>query len=214
MAVSTQAVTEITNTISGDYRIDVLLEDASNRWNSSAPLQSTAKVTYSFMAAAPTYADSTDAFGFSSFTSDQKAATRQILSQISQNFNIDFTEVTDTANSYGQIRLGNNNQGETSAGYAYYPYSSGDKAGDLYLNNQSVDNLSNITPGTYAYATLVHEIGHTLGLKHPGNYNAGEAASTEKGNYLAKAEDTTANTIMSYVDPVQNQQRDFFAIYD
>lgn len=214
MAVSTQAVTEISNTISGDYRIDVLLEDAANRWNSAGPLQSTAKVTYSFMAAAPTYADATDSLGFSAFTSDQKAATRKILSQISQNFNIDFTEVTDTASSYGQIRLGNNNQGETSAGYAYYPYSSGDKAGDLYLNNQSADNLSNVTPGTYAYATLVHEIGHTLGLKHPGNYNAGEAASTEQGNYLAKAEDTTANTIMSYVDPPQNQQRDFFAIYD
>lgn len=216
MTVSTQATTEIAYVISGDYRIDVLLEDGSgsNRWNSAGALQSLATVSYSFMSASPTYASSTDSFGFTAFTDNQKAATRTILSQISQNFKIDFNEVTDTASSYGQLRLGNNNQGTTSAGYAYYPMTTGDNAGDLYLNNQSAGNLSGVTAGTYAYATLVHEIGHTLGLKHPGNYNAGEAASTEPGNYLVMTEDTTANTIMSYIDVAQNQQRDFFAIYD
>lgn len=214
-AVSTQATTTIVNPISGDYRIDVLLEDASYRWNSPGPLQSSVTVTYSFMEAPPSYAEAVDTQGFGKFTDAQKAATKQILQQIEQNFNITFKEVTDTATGYGQIRLGNNQQGSTSAGYAFLPdASTGDQAGDLYINRDDQDNLANVTPGTYAYATLVHEIGHTLGLKHPGNYNAGEAASTSRGNYLINTEDTTANTIMSYVDVAQNQQRDFYGRYD
>jgi len=215
MTVSTQTKTVIANPISGDYRIDVLLEDASYRWNNPNPLQSSVTVTYSFMKAAPTYAEAEDKKGFTPFNDAQKAATVKILDQISQNFNITFREVTDSAASYGQIRLGNNQQGDTSSGYAFLPDGeTGDQAGDLYLNNQDPDNLVNVVPGTYAYATLVHEIGHTLGLKHPGNYNAGETASTVPGNYLVKTEDTIANTIMSYVDVTQLQQRDFFGRYD
>jgi len=215
MTVSTQPATVIDKPISGDYRIDVLLEDAGYRWNSSGPLQSSVTVTYSFMTVAPAYAEPEDQKGFSKFTSDQQAATRQILDQIAQNFNITFKEVSDSASSYGQIRLGNNQQGSTSSGYAFLPDSAtGDQAGDLYINNEDPDNLSSVTPGSYAYATLVHEIGHTLGLKHPGNYNAGEAASKDPGNYLVKTEDTVANTIMSYVDVAQAQQRDFYGRYD
>ena len=215
MTVSTQARTEIANPISGDYRIDVLLEDVSYRWNSPGPLQSSVTVTYSFMTAAPAYAEAEDKRGFTAFTDDQKTAARQILKQIEQNFNITFREVTDSVLSYGQIRLGNNHQGSTSSGYALLPdAATGDQAGDLYINNEDPENLAKVTPGTYAYATLVHEIGHTLGLKHPGNYNAGEAASMDRGNYLVKTEDTTANSIMSYVDAPQLQQRDFFGIFD
>lgn len=215
MAVSTQDKTVITYPFSGDYRIDVLLEDSSYRWNNPGPLQSSATVTYSFMTAAPTYAEAVDKQGFTQFTDAQKAATKQILKQIEQNFNITFTEVADSVSGYGQIRLGNNQQGSTSAGYAFLPdAATGDQAGDLYINNEAPENLVDIVPGSIAYATLAHEIGHTLGLKHPGNYNAGEAASTAPGNYLVKTEDTTANTIMSYVDVAQMQQRDFFGRYD
>lgn len=215
MTVSTQTATVISNRISGDYRIDVLLEEGSYRWNYPGALQSPAAVSYSFMRAAPAYAEAEDKKGFSPFTEAQKTATRQILNQVEQNFNITFKEVDDTATSYGQIRFGNNQQGETSSGYAFLPdAATGDQAGDLYINNDDPDNLANVVVGTYAYATLVHEIGHTLGLKHPGNYNAGESASYAPGNFLVNTEDTVANTVMSYVDVTQMQQREFFGLYD
>src|SRR3546814_17598566 len=40
----------------------------------------------------------------------------------------------------------------------------------------------------------MHEIGHALGLKHPGDYGGGE------GPYLPAATDHTDNTVMSYTD--------------
>ena len=213
--VSTQKETVIVTPYSGDYRIDVLLPSAVARWNNGSPLGSAVEVSFSFMSAAPTYAQDTDKKGFSVFTDEQKVATRKILDQISQQFGITFKEVADSDSSYGFIRFGNNAQGSTSAGYATYPDTTDTKAsGDVYLNNEVSDNLSNIVPGTNAWSTLVHEIGHAIGLKHPGNYNAGESASTIPDNFLAATEDTEANTIMSYIKAPQAQERDFFGKYD
>lgn len=209
--ISNQTTTVIANPISGDYRIDVLLENTAFRWNAPRPLGSPVEITYSFMSELPSYASVSDSLGFSPFTPSQESATQQILAGIAQQFNISFRLVNDTATSYGQIRFGNNDQGLSSAGYAYYPdVSLGDTAGDIYINNQAPDNLTGVVEGTYAYATLIHELGHALGLKHPGNYSGGQVS----GNFLATAEDSEARTIMSFVKAPQLQERDFFGIYD
>ncbi|HYD61489.1 MAG TPA: DUF4214 domain-containing protein [Noviherbaspirillum sp.] len=211
---STQQTTAISNSISGDYRIDVLLEDANTRWARGSSAGTPVVVTYSFMTSAPTYAAVEYRIGFAEFTASQKAAAREIFSLLTAQLNISFQEVLDAESRYGQIRLGNNSQGSDSAGYAFLPdTSAGDIAGDVFINNIS-SNRNGVTVGTYAYSTLVHEIGHALGLKHPGNYNVGEAPSDAPGNYLAASEDTEANSIMSYVSVAQEQQRAFFGKYD
>ncbi|MFH7365569.1 reprolysin-like metallopeptidase, partial [Pseudomonas syringae group genomosp. 7] len=63
-----------------------------------------------------------------------------------------------------------------------------------------VDNCYkvNTTPdnGYYGRQTLTHEIGHTLGLSHPGDYNAGEGNPNYKD--ASYAEDTRGYSVMSY----------------
>lgn len=214
MAASPQS-TVINNPISGDYRIDVLLEGNAYRWNSPSPPGTPVEITYSFMTAPPVYTSYSNKTGFMMFTGEQKAAVRQIFADIQAQFNITFREVGDSAYSFGQIRFGNNSQGATSAAYAYMPSPyGGQDAGDVYVNRDDSSNLTRITAGSYAYATLVHEIGHALGLKHPGDYNAGYASNSASGNFLGTSEDTEARTVMSYGAVTQGQNRTFFGIYD
>lgn len=59
----------------------------------------------------------------------------------------------------------------------------------IYLdNNEWYAQNSNLTPGGYGFETLLHELGHAMGLKHP----------FEGSITLPVAQDNTANTLMSY----------------
>lgn len=60
------------------------------------------------------------------------------------------------------------------------------------------------TLNSYSFQTYLHEVGHALGLRHPGNYNG-------SGNYPQDAEflnDSWATTLMSYFSQTENE---FFA---
>lgn len=207
----------IERSFSGDYRIDVFIDGPDYRWNAPLPVGTPTTVSYSFMNAAPSYLSASDAEGFAPFTLAQQQAVRQILAQVSAFTQLQFQEVSDSAASHGQIRLGNNYQSGTS-GYAYFPNAVAAASPDAgYNGNVWISNelMSETTLGTWGYATLVHELGHALGLDHPGDYNAGSAPDPASiSNFLGPTEDNTAYTVMSYTDVPQGQQRVDYGMFD
>ena len=130
-----------------------------------------------------------DADGFAPMSDVQKQAAISAMGQWSSVANLTFVQTDDVAKA--NIRFGTNRQA-LSAGYASTPYSGGSKV--LFANNEASN--ANPSPGTYGYETFVHEIGHSLGLKHPGNYSA--SGTGTEGPYLPSAQDNTAYSVMSY----------------
>jgi serralysin len=103
--------------------------------------------------------------------------------------NITFAEVA----SGGDIQLGSNDQGKQSSGYAYLP--NGSDPTYLFLNNTDSSN-TRYGAGSFGTSVLLHELGHTLGLKHPGDYDS--TGSAIDGPFLPEATDNLDYTQMSY----------------
>ena len=79
--------------------------------------------------------------------------------------NITFVPAIDQS---GQIRFFNSDE-LPLPGQAYFPGK--DHGGDVHVNPKAVEN-SDTSFGGGALLTLLHEVGHALGLRHPGNYDA------------------------------------------
>ena len=207
---------------SGDANVDALLQGQNAWWHTpgTAPDQggtvingslktlvsgsSSTSLTYGFLSAAPTSGSNSDKTGFQTVTNSQKIAIRAALDYISSITKLTFQEndsSTGGANDVANINFGTNLQ-TTSAGYSYSPNNSPAIAKTyVYINNQVNSGMGDFSPGTNGWTTVLHEIGHALGLKHPGNYNAGMPGN-QSGTppYLPASTDNHQYSIMSYKD--------------
>ncbi|MBP2160297.1 MULTISPECIES: M10 family metallopeptidase C-terminal domain-containing protein [Asticcacaulis] len=166
-----------------------------------------ATVSYAFRASAPSSMPG-DTGGFSVFNATQIAAAELALQSWSEVANLTFVRSgsgTSGAGAYSNsatLLFANYATGASSAAaFAYYPYdpSYGSFDSDVWINS----TLSyNAAPALFNYGhyTLVHEIGHALGLAHPGDYNAVPGVTITYAGHAQYAEDSRQYTVMSYFE--------------
>jgi len=137
---------------------------------------------------------------FAEMNTNQKAAARAALAYISSVTKLSFTEATDGS---GNIQLGTYNMDKRAGGVygldgisnlpASYPLT--DKV-YTFINSPPKPYAGDATAGTAGWSEIWHELGHALGLKHPGNYDASGGNST--GPFLPASTDNQQYSVMSY----------------
>jgi Ca2+-binding RTX toxin-like protein len=118
------------------------------------------------------YAGSTELANFQPFSEAQRQAARSVLSLWSDVAGVGFVEVGSGA---GAITLANTAREPDLLGGTYFPTTeNGSHAGDVWINPNADSNFE-LAPGQEGYLTLVHELGHALGLQHVADYDGGSA---------------------------------------
>lgn len=135
------------------------------------------------------------------FNDSQQSAARQILAHAAGVTGIQFVETANGTNA--DIHFAAKNiSGATTAGiceresdYSYSGNTVSTYNQDAYVFLDNVEFLSenqSPTAGSGGYETLLHEVGHALGLKHPFE------TDSETSGTLDATLDNTNNTVMSY----------------
>ena len=164
--------------LTGNAYIDGVLGDTKWAVNS---------FTYSF----PTgYSDYGSRYGsgenfnnFGTFNSIQQGATRAALNGFASVASLSFSEISETSSQHADLRYALSDDPATA--WAYFP-STGEEGGDAWFNKSTGDYDMPVR-GNYAYATILHETGHALGLEH-----------AHEAYVMPEDRDSMEFTVMSY----------------
>ncbi|EBX9480069.1 M10 family metallopeptidase [Salmonella enterica subsp. enterica serovar Abony] len=190
----------------------IQISRSEQTWNGTHVTGKAATVTYSFPDWDYGQKNLNSRFGeqdswLSKFTPEQREQAKLSLQSWADVANLKFIEVSPDAHSnitFGnfegdgqayaikpQTGAGNDYRGHNTDGQSWYNinYDYADTSDGVYAN---------LHPelGNYGRLTFTHEIGHTLGLDHPGVYNAGQGSPTYAN--ATYAEDTRQFSVMSY----------------
>lgn len=181
-------------------------------WHDKGVTETAVNLSYSFWEQAPGNMSSMAISGFSSFNAQQREQAKLSLQSWSDVANITFTETSNTQSANIKFGLFDVSS-RGSYAFAYNPDSSPSVAGQTWYNAKSnvfVNNL--IHENEYGRQTFTHEIGHALGLQHPGDYNAAPGVSITYSKDATYFEDSRAHSVMSYFSESSTGQ-DFKGAY-
>ena len=151
-----------TRSFTGNRNVDATL--IGSKWG-------TLELTYSFPTLGSNYNGSTplnagvDNYHLALGTLQQQAA-RASFAQISAATNLKFTEITETDTTHANIRISQTADNDVASAYGGFPSDKQSAAGDIWFGRTSQPYYDLANKGTWGYSTMMHEIGHTMGLKH------------------------------------------------
>src|SRR6185369_6943646 len=143
-----------------------------------------------------------ETYGYGPMDAAQQDATRQALAYWDDLIKISFQEQTHGQGNW-DLAFATTTTGPGQA-WAYLPHGNAYGAqyqhiqGDVWVNPGPVSGVQ-LENGFYGQQTFTHEIGHALGLSHPGDYDAGDGTplSYALADYY---QDSRQYTVMSYWD--------------
>lgn len=130
---------------------------------------------------------------FKPLASTDRTNFEKALQQWANVTDIEFVQVAETPEAVGDIRPAYTfDSDELTLAWSYLP-SNSPAASDIWINTQGQLNVEDWNPGSMSFETILHEIGHALGLKHP------FSDSDDSYEYvLPDTLDKVSYTIMSY----------------
>ncbi|WP_374213766.1 serralysin family metalloprotease [Serratia sp. MF1(2023)] len=153
-------------------------------WNGKNVTDTAAIVTYSFRDDGVPVTDA------------QKTIIKSAMESWSDVANITFKEVEDTTEQQkvGFVIVNDPNMKQTGASGSF-PISGNNK----YLKiGPTIGDLNNTNPPENIKNLYTHELGHILGLSHPGNYDASGGTPLSYDSQAKYAEDNNMFTVMTY----------------
>jgi hypothetical protein len=153
----------------------------------------------------PTHAEyTTEMAGYVAMTAAMEAAAREAYELWDELIAVDLLEMDDWPNAHMTFNYSSNTGGATYANYQYWLVDNAPRSqykladADVWLNARDPDQNDDgdLYLGGFAVETYLYEIGHSLGLTHPGDYN--DAATYELD--ATHAQDTQEYTVMSYFE--------------
>ena len=129
--------------------------------------------------------------GYGALATSDRSAVQKALTSWANVADLHFTQASDNASVVGDLRFAYATLSDDAQAWAYYPYG-GPAAGDVWFNADGSSYTNEWAAGSYEYTTVVHEIGHALGLKHPFDDDWLNTA------VLPSELDTMSYTLMSY----------------
>lgn len=146
--------------------------------------------------------------GYVAMTPGMEAAAAEAFALWEEIIDLDLVEVENSAAANITFNYSSNTGNGTYAERTTSAASPGNGAqntitdSDLWFadNWWTHDEESDLYYGGYGFFTYLHEIGHALGLNHPGGYNV----SATYGSDATHFQDTRAYTVMSYFNAELN----------